>query len=464
MSLPEELRWAVSSPGGGKIALVLGAGCSVEAPTGVPVESECSLEVHRRLVADGVLQDGDCTDPTDLSLVADAVFNKKHSQRDVVERLCEQYDLKLAKPNDGYIVAAAMLCEGAVSSVVTLNFDLALSNALSELGVGQGVGVIECPEDLPKQKVINVYYLHRNANAIDPESWVLRTGALRDDWKGHWQPIIATKVLAAPVVVFAGLGNPAAVLIETAKLVRSALPAARKLYQVDPVSHADSKFFQELALSAAAYIQLGWGQFMDELSQRLSIEQVAALNQAVGQKVKDDKLPTEDVADLLIRLQALGLVKLGKLRAHWLLHEKPYCPADPNGRGLIADLLLALAMMARVSDAVALICEDGLVEFQRDGQVVVAYLIASGCGHRGRSAIEANVESRRARYRSRPTPPHGVLVAGTSDTWSTPVTPPTDVVRGDSSDDDVLTGPTALPLIHISELRADSGRVLQVVP
>ena len=67
MALPAQLLKAVSSPGGGKIAIVVGAGCSVEAPTCVPVEHDCSVEVHRRLVANGVLQNGDCTDPTDLS-------------------------------------------------------------------------------------------------------------------------------------------------------------------------------------------------------------------------------------------------------------------------------------------------------------------------------------------------------------------------------------------------------------
>ena len=209
-----------------------------EAPTCVPVERHCSAEVHRRLVANGVLQNGDCTDPTDLSLVADAVFEKNRSQRDVVELLREQYDLKLAPPNDGYRIAAAMLCEGTVSSMLTLNFDVALSTALSELGAGHMVGVIECPEDLPSQKNINVYYLHRNVNAADPETWVLRTSALNDDWIGNWRQVITTKVLAAPVVVFAGLGSPARVLIESAKLIRLAAPRTTKLFQIDPADRA----------------------------------------------------------------------------------------------------------------------------------------------------------------------------------------------------------------------------------
>ncbi len=382
MPLPAQLLNAVSSPGGGKIAIVVGAGCSVEAPTCVPVARDCSVEVHRRLVANGVLQNSDCPDPTDLSLVADAVFAKKQSQRDVVELLRDQYDLKLAPPNDGYRIAAAMLCEGAVSSILTLNFDLALSNALSELGAGHMVGVIECPEDLPRQKRINVYYLHRNVNAADPESWVLRTSALNDDWNNTWCQVVTTSVLATPVVVFAGIGSPARVLIESAKLIRTVLPVTKNLFQIDPADRAVSKSFQELALDPGNYIQCGWIRFMEELSERLSTEQVFELEQAISRKVREEALlQTEDVTNLLACLRNLGLVKLGKLRAHWLLYEKPYYPVNLNGNGLLADLLLALAMIARVSGTAVIIIENGLVEFQRDDRVVVTYLVASGCGH-----------------------------------------------------------------------------------
>jgi hypothetical protein len=403
-------------------------------------------------------------DPGDLSLVADAVFTKTNSQRDVVERLCEQYDLKLATPNEGYLIAAAMLCEGVISSMVTLNFDLAISNALSQLGVGHMIGVIECPKDLPKQKNINVYYLHQNVNAADPEGWVLRTAALQQDWKGQWQPIITTKVLTAPVVVFAGLGTPVDVLIASTKLLRNALPAATELYQVDPVDKADSKYFSELALDPSAYIQLAWCQFMHELSQRLLMEQVSQLRHAVGQKIQNDGIPPENVSDLLDRLNALGLVKLGKLRAHWLLHEKPYCPADPNAFGLIADLILALAMIARVSGAEAVIVEDGLVEFHRDGRTVAAYLVASGRGHRGRVALEADVGRRRIQYQSCLLPPRGVIVGGTSDSWTTTLSPPLDVLRGEVSEEDIINGPSAFPLFHINDLRMNPISVQQVVP
>src|ERR1039458_165327 len=102
MPLPPELLQAVSAPGGGRIALVLGAGCSVEAPTSIPVSRTCSIEIHRQLIADGILRTGECANPEDLSAVADAVFEKQGSQRDVVVRLRNRFGFKLATPNDGY--------------------------------------------------------------------------------------------------------------------------------------------------------------------------------------------------------------------------------------------------------------------------------------------------------------------------------------------------------------------------
>ncbi len=461
MPLPSELLQAVSSPGGGKIALVLGAGCSVEPPTNVPVSRVCSTEIHRQLVADGVLQNDDCKDPEDLSAVADAVFTKRNSQRDVVERLRDQYGLNLATPNDGYWIAAALLCEGVISSVVTLNYDLALSTALSELGAGKIVGVVERPEDLAHQKAINLYYLHRNANAADPELWVLRTAALNVEWKGHWELIIANKVLAAPVVLFAGLGTPVAVLIESTKLLRAALPAVTKLYLADPGDMATSKFFQTLGLDAAHFIPSGWGALMEALSKRLLEEQVAKLGQAAVRKIQEDNLPNEDITRLLTTLQNMGIVRVGKLRAHWLLYEKPYRVFEENILGLLADLLLALATMARVSGAEAVIIEDGRVEFKRAGRTVTSFIVASGNGHRGKLAVEADIQRRRTRYLQTPA---AALVAGTSASWTTPPTPPKDIVEGEELKNDILRGPTALPLFHISELRDNHALIHQVVP
>jgi hypothetical protein len=90
-----------------------------------------------------------------------------------------------------------------------LNFDLALSAAIASLGVGDSIGIVASPEELPKQKALNLYYLHRNVKAADPEDWVLRTKALSTNWRDGWERLVAAKVLLTPIVVFVGLGSPA---------------------------------------------------------------------------------------------------------------------------------------------------------------------------------------------------------------------------------------------------------------
>src|SRR4051812_44722204 len=110
--VPPFVLAAVAQPGGGKLALVLGAGCSFEPPTNLPLSGPLSEEAHRRLVLDGTLQEGECDTPADLSCVADAVYAKLSSQKPVVDVLPRQR-LRQARPNIGSLIAAALLLEGA---------------------------------------------------------------------------------------------------------------------------------------------------------------------------------------------------------------------------------------------------------------------------------------------------------------------------------------------------------------
>ena len=251
-----------------------------------------------------------------------------------------------------------------------------------------------------------------------------------------------------------------AVLIESTKLLRNALPSATKLYQADPGKIEDSKFFQELSLEPSAYIQRGWGELMEELSQRLTKEQLNELQQAAEKKTHDDHLTDEDLTSLYGNLRGLGIVQFGKLRSDWLLHNKPYSPFEGGTAGLLADLLLAIATMSRVSGAQPVIVENGSVEFRRDGRVVASFIIASGCGHRGKQAVEAEVDMRRARYQNCV----DVLVGGTSDSWTTSATPPENISLGYISTNNIVGGSTTLPFLHIGELRQNHGLIQQVLP
>jgi hypothetical protein len=395
--------------------------------------------------------------------LADAVFHKTKSQRPLVDQLSQHYTFKDATPNDGHLLAAALLREGAISTVLTLNFDLAFTSAIAALGVGHDIGIIDGPSDFGKQKASNVYYLHRNVNAANPEDWVLRTTALQADWKNGWEKVVAGRVLSTPVVLFAGLGSPAAVLTESTKLIQKAIPAGIKAYQVDPGEMSGCQFAKDLGIEPANYIKMGWCDFMLALSARVVEEHTTRLSTTAAAMVKREGWTAEDLKSAIDRIKTAGLLLLGRMRSTWLLHEKPYYPDEDSTRELIADLLLASATVERVSGASPVLFEDGVVEFRRGDRTVSACLCVSGRGTRSRTAIESELSKRHRQYRSRGTPLTGAIVAGLSTAPSPPVTPPTSVIAGNPTNS-IVMGTTTLPLYDVASIRNDAAQPKRVAP
>lgn len=131
-AMPPDLLRAVADRRG-QVAVVVGAGCSLESPTDLLLSSAYSERAFESLKRNGVLEDGDC-DPADLSEVASAVFAREQSQAPLVQALPrEKY--QHARPNLGHLLAVALMAEGAISCIATLNFDMALSNAITQLQV-----------------------------------------------------------------------------------------------------------------------------------------------------------------------------------------------------------------------------------------------------------------------------------------------------------------------------------------
>src|SRR6185436_17583294 len=98
MSAPSVVLAAAGQPRGGHLAFVLGAGCSFESPTNLPLSRPLAEDAHRRLVLNGVLAEDACADPTDLSSVADAVFASVGRQHELVVELPRQR-MRFASPN-----------------------------------------------------------------------------------------------------------------------------------------------------------------------------------------------------------------------------------------------------------------------------------------------------------------------------------------------------------------------------
>ncbi|GIK77429.1 MAG: hypothetical protein BroJett022_11190 [Actinomycetes bacterium] len=451
MTLPADLLEAAAASGGGRLVLVVGAGASVEEPTGLPLSRECSLEAHRRLVSDGVLADGACPEPEDLSAVADAVVEATGGQQALVERLPLRR-FQSAEPNEGCLVAAALLREGAVSCVLTLNFDLAMSAALSQVGADEAVGLIAGPEEHHRLSTVNLIYLHRNVNA-DPESWILRRDALDDEWRERWEEVVVQRVVAGPVTVFAGLGTPAAVLIETSRRIRAAIPEGIAVFQVDPGPAADSMFFSELGLSEDSYIQEGWCEFARELADRVVEEQTAELRDTCRELIAEEEWEDDDPEALCERLGRLGLVRIGRLRARWGLEQSPYSPRSGVEARQIADLLLAIGVVERASGATAAFEDDGVVEFRRGDRAPTPVLLASGRGSRRWIAVEARIAQQAHRRRPRDPGPRFALVGGVSGGRPEAIAAPDSVVRGPASAGDIIDRGTGVELVTIDELR-----------
>lgn len=450
MALPADLLHAIAHAGGGRVVLVIGAGTSFEAPTSLPLAQESSVEVHRRLVAEGVLANGDCESPEDLSCVADAVVAATGSQRGLVERL-PLGRFRHAEPNEGSLIAAALLRERAIGCVMTLNFDLGMSAALTSLGAGDDVGVVSGPDEHHRLAGVNLIYLHRNVDA-NPETWILRTAALEEEWRGRWEEIIANRVIAGPVTVFAGLGTLAGVLVETTVRIRGAIPAGARAFQVDPGERTESPFFARLDLPAEAYLRMSWRDFMSQLADRLVEEHRNELYAACQRLIAAESWDDPDPRELSERLAALGLLSLGRVRARWSLDSSPYVPRHLVTVDWLADLLLAVGLIEMNTGAHAAIDDDGVIELRRGDRTLGSVIMASGRGVQRWLALEAEIGRHAFRRRRRDPSPRFAVVGGVQGERPAQVAPPSNVVRGDEQES-IVSGPGLFELVSVDELR-----------
>ena len=446
---------AVGRGAGGQLALVLGAGCSFEPPTGLPLSKPLAVEAHRQLVLNEVLAEGDCANPEDLSCVADAVYAKLGHQREVVGVL-PVARFRLATPNEGALIAAALLLEGVVRFVVLLNYDLSLPNALSQLGADEEVRVIRGPQDQANLGAANVVFLHRSVDA-DPEDWVLRSESLERDWQNAWEQVIAQMVLPTPVVVFAGLGTPVGVLLETVRRIDEALPQGTDVVAVDVVRREESAYAAALELGEDRFVKLGWSEFMRRLGVRRVAEHEAALKAACEELIRHEGRPEEQVEDLCARAAGLGLLRLGGLRASWLLRPVVYLADEPVRARLVGDLLLVVAALERTLGARAALGEDGLVELWIEDRRIAVVCLGSGEGYRRLLSVQEHMRTRQTRV----TPTFAIAAH-----WSGPrvtATPPIDLVRGEPVVGSIMAEQPGYPVVTADELRSDpalAGRLV----
>lgn len=431
--------------------MVIGAGSSFEAPTSIPLASAISLEAHRRLVLDGVLADGDCVDPRDLSALASVVFAKTGRQLALVREFPRDR-MRVARPNEGHKVLVALMSEGAISHTLSLNFDLAVQNAATELGLT--LTVVDRVNDLiPAANC--VVHLHGSVSS-SPEDWILRADVIDAAWKQRWQQVIAQQILAVPSVLFVGLGSAAPVLTETVRMIGGAVGGSSALFQADVSEHEKNGFAQQLEIQPERYMRTGWCGIMSALAQRVADEHRHLL------KTKGIALLTENGEDettlamwagMVERLSALSLLGLGRFRAN--LEAEPtakYLPrSDQRDEWMVAPLI-ALARAARAHDLGMAPIGSGFWAIQKDGKVIARILLVTGKGTRKLAAVESSVQNlSRDICELSGVPIDFVIVGGAtpSEVLLENVSVPLDIVEEPAADDIVANLPPA-KLVDIS--------------
>lgn len=455
MPLPSSLLQAISSPHGGQVVLVLGAGCSADAPTSLPLSRHVSLAAYERLLNDNVLEPGDCARPEDLSALADSVFQKTGTQDALVTRM-PKADFLLASPNEGYLLAAALLREQALLAVITLNFDLAASHALVQIG-GREVTVLNGPE-AGMAGVTNLIYLHRNAHSPNND-WILRTDSLAHEWRGKWEEYITQRAMTASISVFVGLGSPAGVLVASIQRLRASnVHAPAFVVGLGPAN--ESPFLGHLGLPESSYIQSNWKQFMEDLSSRLVKDHQSKLVAACDYIGVDNAWDAEDVTHLCARIAELGLLGMGQLRSVWFLEKELYLPFRGVDTALWADLTLAVALIERTLGVRGSLV-DGMLEFMDGNRRIALVVPVSGRGRKRWLAVEADVQESAAAWAKRGKKPTSVIVAGFIPSAKERVTPTNLVAEYEK--DDIVNADSDIKMLSAYDLRDNPELIRHLV-
>lgn len=461
MTIPGDLLVGIADQSG-RITLVVGAGCSVEPPTNLLTAKDYSIRAHAELRASDVLGD-DADNPEDLSSVADAVVKSTGSQVRLVEQLPIE-NFRGALPNDGYLIAAAMMREGVISSFVTLNFDTAMSKALADLGASE-VSILKGPEEHHRLGPINLIYLHRNVEA-NAEDWVLTGEALDESWKDNWEEIIANRALSSPVVVFAGLGSPAAVLVHSVEKVRSSIPKGEAaIYQVGTSEFGESAFADALDIEEDNYVKLSWVDFMRSASERLVSKKIDELKTACDGMIESlglDGVNDDSISSICDNVGELGLVGIGRFRAHCFLHPRAYCKASQERTNWIADLLLALALLKDHMGMQLRIDASGLVLIY-EGEIVIASLfIVHARSMMGWIKLDHRVRVKCLELAAGPLRPRLALVSGVYGDRPDEISPPAHIGVGATGES--IADPTAaFDILTVDDLRSEPSIVEDVI-
>jgi hypothetical protein len=312
IQLSHELMAALEHVEGHGIVLVIGAGSSVDDPTGLELGGHYSQLAHDALRRRGVIAEQ--PHPWDLAELADAVIAATGNQDQLVAELPIQA-MRLATPNRGHVLAAALQSDGFIRSILTLNYDTAMASAIAQLGSAD-VHVIERKEDMPPTRPKLLIYLHGSASGRT-EDLVLTTADLDSSWQGSWKELITNQTMLAPVVAFVGLGSSATLLSSTLQKMKDGIGTAAAFLLVGPGDQSTTTFAQSVGADAAHCLDCGWSAFMQECA-AYALETLVGLSSAKFPEVERQKnVPVVDTAAVVESIRQMDYMSYGAARAKW---------------------------------------------------------------------------------------------------------------------------------------------------
>jgi hypothetical protein len=434
VKVPGPLVAAVTSAAEDQLSLVLGAGCSMDAPTDLESAGSYARRCHDDLVLQGVIKDG-CCDKSDLGALADAVFDAAKSQKPLVDIL--RPILANAQPNEGHKIAAALMAEHIVGLILTLNFDRAMSTAIAMIAPHANITIVHEVDDLGQKTRRGLIYLHGNVESTD-DKWILRTTQIDGTWDGLWQEYVAHDFALTPNVVFAGLGSPTPVISTTVTKVRSVLPHPENVFQVDALPSAANKLAIALSIAPGAYVESCWTGFMKAISAYAVRKFFRNLADRHPRFCSDNGYAVNDLT-LVLAAIPFDILKFGKLRASWFLDKSEYRTFRDTALDLMVDILRALALAINITGATACVpVEDGM-DIRRDGRLLFKIFSVSGGGTMDWTAVEGKLRLRLGEFRRHDTTTPVVFLATGVDIVD-PTVPATLVPAGDP-DDITMTPP-----------------------
>ena len=235
------------------------------------------------------------------------------------------------------------------------------------------------------------------------------------------------------------------------------------MYLVDVVDADDSSFFESLGIAKDNYVQASWCDFMEQAGHRILADHVADLQRACANLCEANQYESEDLTAIIGELSALGIVSFGQIRSRWLLHDRSYATHNEFDHTLVADIMLAIAMLERVGAYRPQISQDGSVTFWQHERLAGKVGFVSGHGSLTWYAIESKIKHDMQYFgiSARELPQHFIVSGIEGGKPATSAVP--ENITGDRPAGNIVTCDDGLSLHLLSDLRQDEGLVNNIL-